>query len=408
MKVKPYLIGEDGRTLMSPTLMALVAASTLLALLVMALVIVSVARKMDRTDGGFTPKPSRLQNARQLLAAFQTGDAAQAKAAGKQAAKSASAGATIAVIAALVTAGGGIVAGLSKGKPPVEREITAGPLHGAMLARRHPDTMALIVPGSGPTDRDGNSRLGVGANTYKLLAEGLAEHGVGSVRIDKRGMYSSAGAGDGNAVSVDIYAEDIRAWIDAIKAETDVDCVWLVGHSEGALMVSAAAQGRSDVCGLVLLAGAGRPVGQVLREQLRANPANAPLLQQAMHAIDELEAGRHVDTAGMQPALLQLFAPPVQDFWISEIKVDPVDLVRRADVPTLIVQGTTDIQVSIADARLLDAAPNTRLELVEGMNHVLKQAPADRAGNLATYTDASLPLSPGLAERIAEFMENGE
>ncbi len=186
-----------------------------------------------------------------------------------------------------------------------------------MLSAGKRAPVMLIVPGSGPTDRDGNSPLGIKAAPYRLLAEALAKDDISTVRVDKRGMFASAAAGDPNAVSVDIYANDYRAWIDAIREQTGAKCVWLLGHSEGALMVSAAAEGRKDVCGLVLVSGAGRPILDVMRDQLQANPANAPILPEALHAIDELKAGRHVDTAGMNPALARLFAPQVQDFMIS-------------------------------------------------------------------------------------------
>jgi hypothetical protein len=287
---------------------------------------------------------------------------------------------------------------------PVATEISAGALAGTLLSAAAGDPIVLIVPGSGPTDRDGNSPLGVRANSYELLAEALARAGVSSVRVDKRGMFGSQGAGDPNAVSVEVYAADYRAWIDAIRARTGHACVFLLGHSEGALMVSAAAVGRSDVCGLVLVSGMGRRMGDVLRAQLRDNPANAPVLAPALAAVAELEAGRKVDTSAMHPALLPLFAPQVQDFLISVLAADPVELVGKANVKTLVVQGSTDLQVTLEDARLLDAAPGTTLEIVDGMNHVLKQAPAERAANLATYADPSLPLHPRLVEVIRGFV----
>jgi pimeloyl-ACP methyl ester carboxylesterase len=287
-------------------------------------------------------------------------------------------------------------------------EITAGELHGTMLLPRRNSPVVLIVPGSGPTDRNGNSPLGVNSNMYKQLAEGLATKGIATVRVDKRGMFGSAEAGDPNAVSVDIYASDYRAWIDAIRAETGRKCVWLLGHSEGALMVSAAAEGRKDVCGLILVSGMGRKMGEVIRAQLRANPANVPLLDQAFAALDDLEAGRHPDTSNMHPALLPLFAPQVQDFMISVFATDPVETVRRARVQTLIVQGTTDLQVTEEDARLLNDAPRTKLELIRGMNHVLKEAPEDRAANLATYANADLPLHPKLVREIGDFIKDGD
>lgn len=70
----------------------------------------------------------------------------------------------------------------------------------------------LIIPGSGPTDRDGNNLLGVKASTYRLLAHELAAKGVSSVRIDKRGMFASAAAvPDANAVTMKDYVRDTNA-----------------------------------------------------------------------------------------------------------------------------------------------------------------------------------------------------
>jgi hypothetical protein len=157
-----------------------------------------------------------------------------------------------------------------------------------------------------------------------------------------------------------------------------------------------------------LLAGPGRRLGDILRQQLRDNPANAPLLDEALRAIAELEAGRHVDTANMHPALLGLFREEVQDFLISEMAVDPVDLVRKAGKKTLVLQGARDLQVSVEDAKLLDMAPRTKLEVMQGVNHMLKIAPADRAGNMATYADPNLPLAPKLVDRVARFMKDDD
>lgn len=293
---------------------------------------------------------------------------------------------------------------------PEIKEIQVGALHGTMVNARNSDPIVLIVPGSGPTDRNGNNPMGVNANPYSMLADELIEERIATVRIDKRGMFASRDAGDPNAVTPDIYAEDIHAWIDAIKAERGEGsgCVFLMGHSEGALMVSRAAAGRDDVCGLILVAGMGRPMGEVLREQLAANPANAPIMDEALAALAEIEAGRHVDVTNMNPALLPLFAPAVQDYLISVINLDPVDVLRAADKETLIVQGDRDLQVSVADARLLDGVRNTELRIIDGMNHVLKAAPADREGNYATYADPTLPLAKDLVRRIRRFVKDND
>jgi hypothetical protein len=265
----------------------------------------------------------------------------------------------------------------------------------------------LIIPGSGPTDRDGNSPSGIVAAPYRLLAEALAARGIASVRIDKRGMFGSAGAvPDANAVTIADYAGDVHSWVRAIRSRTGARCVWLLGHSEGGLVALVAAQRPEGICGLVLAAAPGRRFGTVLREQLRANPANAPLLAEAMAAIDSLEAGKRVDPAGLNPALLPLFAPQVQGFVRSLLSYDPARLAGRVGKPVLIVQGEQDLQIAKVDAiRLAAANRNAKLALLPGVNHVLKVVVSDdRAANAATYSDPSLPIAPAVAGAIADFI----
>lgn len=281
--------------------------------------------------------------------------------------------------------------------------IAAGTLAGT-LTRPAGKTRAtiLIIPGSGPTDRDGNNRLGVAAAPYRMLADALAGQGVASVRIDKRGMFGSKAAGDPHAATIAIYAADVGNWVSAARQATGVKCVWLAGHSEGGLVALASAH-SPGVCGLVLLAAPGRPLDLIIREQIAANPANAPIARQADGALTALKSGKHVDVSAMPPALAGgLFNPKVQDFLIDAFRYDPVELAKRATVPMLIIQGEHDIQVARADAdRLAVAQPKAKLVVVPGMNHVLKVAPAARTLNVATYADPSLPLAPGLVEAIA-------
>jgi pimeloyl-ACP methyl ester carboxylesterase len=261
----------------------------------------------------------------------------------------------------------------------------------------------LIVPGSGPTDRDGNSPAGLETDMYRLLADALEDRGVSSLRVDKRGMFSSAGAGDPNGVTVDIYAQDYRDWAATLRAETQADCVYLLGHSEGGTMVTAAAAGdRGGLCGLILVAAPGRNFADVLREQLQANPANAPILPDALAAIDALTQGEAVDVSSFHPALQGLFAPQVQGFLMSFFSIDPASLVTEAELPTLVLQGDRDLQVTTEDAQRLADAGGT-LVLLPGINHVLIDAPESRAGNLATYGDPNLPVSAAAVNAIVEF-----
>lgn len=298
--------------------------------------------------------------------------------------------------------------------PPIEAQITApgpqGDLAGTMLqpAGRSNAPVVLMIPGSGPTDRDGNNPMGVKAASLKLLAEGLAAHGVASVRVDKRGLFGSDKAiADANKVTIGDYATDVHSWIEVIRKRTGAPCVWVLGHSEGGLVALTAAQHPDGICGLVLVAAAGRPIGEVMRAQLHANPANAPILDEANAAITALEAGKTVDTSKLNPALAPLFRPEIQAYEIDLFGRDPAKLIAAYRGPVLIVQGERDMQVSVDDdaKKLAAADPRATLALVPGMNHVLKAvASDDRAANLATYGDPSLPLAPGVVERIADFV----
>jgi hypothetical protein len=268
----------------------------------------------------------------------------------------------------------------------------------------------LVIPGSGPTDRDGNSPLGLKPASYRLLAEGLAAKGVPTVRIDKRGMFgSAAAAADANAVTVADYAADVCSWVKGVQERTGARCVWLLGHSEGGLVALVAGQEAESVCGVILVSAPGRRLSDVLREQLRANPANGPLLDQALSAIDALEKGKRVEPASLHPALMPLFAPPVQSFLISLFSYDPAVLAKTVTKPMLIVQGQRDLQVTEADAKRMAAAnPKARLVLLPEVNHVLKSVPSeDRAANLAAYADPSLPIAQGVVDAIADFVVAG-
>lgn len=290
----------------------------------------------------------------------------------------------------------------------IEARGPAGPLKGTLLAPQGGQgPVVLIIPGSGPTDRDGNSPAGLLAGSYRLLAEGLAAHGVLTVRIDKRGMFGSAAATpDANAVTIPDYVADVQAWTTVVRQRTKASCIWLLGHSEGGLVAMAAAK-NPDVCGLLLVAAPGRRLADIMREQLKANPANAPVLEQALPAIDALEAGKPVDTTGMHPALMGLFRPAVQGFLISAFSYDPTRLLAGYAKPVLILQGQRDIQVREADAQALKRAdPKATLVLLPDVNHVLKSvASDDMRANIATYGNSSLPLALGVVQSISDFLK---
>jgi uncharacterized protein len=293
------------------------------------------------------------------------------------------------------------------GSTAAETVVRAGALSGTMLAPKNSGAAVLIIPGSGPTDRDGNNPLGVTGSPYKHLAEALAERGLTSVRIDKRGMFGSSGAiADANAVTIQDYADDVHAWVKVMRQETGALCVWIAGHSEGGLVALAASRKPDDFCGLILLAAPGRPAGRILQDQLQLALGDGPVFQQAASAIKALEAGRHPDISSMHPALQQMFAPPIQGLLISMLSYDPARLIADFHKPVLIVQGERDLQVGIDDAkRLKQAAPGAKLVLLPDTNHVFKKVTsADTAVNKATYAKPGISQAPQVADEIAGFV----
>ncbi|HZK96956.1 MAG TPA: alpha/beta hydrolase [Prolixibacteraceae bacterium] len=121
--------------------------------------------------------------------------------------------------------------------------------------------------------------------------------------------------------------------------------------------------------------------------------------------LDKLAKGE--TTEEVPPILYSLFRPSVQPYIISWIKYDPQKEISKLKIPVLIVQGTTDIQVGIDDAnRLAKALPDAKLVVIDGMNHIMKQAPIDRQMNILTYTQPDLPLKKELIENIIIFLNS--
>lgn len=277
-----------------------------------------------------------------------------------------------------------------------------GLLHGTLtLPAAASGDAVLILPGSGPTDRDGNGP-GLHTNCYKLLAEGLAGVGMTVLRIDKRGVGESrAACRSEEALTIQAFVDDACAWMSWLRQRPGVRRLFVLGHSKGALIAALAAQ-RLCPHGLVSLAGAGRPAGALLRRQLASGGLEAALLRQAEDCIAQLERGH---PASAPPELAALFRPSVQPFLISWLAYDPVSELAKAAVPTMVVQGDADLQVQLDDTiALASGRDGIDLAIIPAMNHVLKLAPSNRADNLATYANPELPLAPGLVAAIAAFI----
>lgn len=290
---------------------------------------------------------------------------------------------------------------------PVSIGAGAQALHGSLVVpeKTKPCDAVLIWSGSGPTDRDGNSRPGLNNNSLKMLSHALGEAGYVSLRTDKRGIGESARAVPNEAnLRFEDYVDDAVRWARFLKDLPNVRKVFLLGHSEGGLVATLAAQ-RFQAAGLVLLAAVGFPAADVIRRQLTAPGIVIPrALLDEIHAImASLEAGKPVPT--VSDDLSPQYRVSVQPYLISWFRYDPVAELRKISAPVLVVQGTNDLQVSLEDAeRLALSSDGISLLRIKGMNHVLKVSPDDREGNFATYMKPLLPLAPGLISAITAFL----
>jgi hypothetical protein len=266
--------------------------------------------------------------------------------------------------------------------------------------------LVVMIAGSGPTDRDGNT-VGTAFHSSGLaqLAESLATHGIASVRYDKRGIAGSASAVQRESdMRFDTLAADAAAWALKYRGDARFTKIIIVGHSEGALLgLIASRQAGAD--GYVSLEGPARRADLVLREQLAAAPFTPLLRAQSDTIMASLVSGQTY--ASPPPELAAVFRPSVQPYMISWFHYSAADEIRRVNVPCLIVQGTSDIQVLPAEATLLKAAnPACESRLVDGMNHVLKHASGTLAEQMPSYQDPSMPLAPGLVEGVVSFVKS--
>jgi pimeloyl-ACP methyl ester carboxylesterase len=267
-----------------------------------------------------------------------------------------------------------------------------------------PFPVVVVIAGSGPTDRDGNQPQ-LKNDSLKMLGRELAARGIAVLRYDRRGIGESRQAClREEDLRFDTLADDAAAWIELLRKDRRFTKVGVVGHSEGSLIGMLAVR-RAGAGAFVSLAGTGRDAVSGLRAQLARNlpPAYKELAEQSERIMAELAAGRTVSEV---PKLLEaLFRPGVQPYLISYFKYDPVREIAALRIPVLLVQGTTDMQVLVDDAKLLAAAkPDAEWLEVKDMNHVLKHA-RTLDEQTAAYTKPEVPLAPGVVDGIAAFLE---
>ena len=258
--------------------------------------------------------------------------------------------------------------------------------------------LVILIAGSGPTNRNGNSTIGGVNNSLKFLAEGLTQNGIAVFSYDKRGLNKVGNKTlEEKSVVFEDFINDAKNVISYFKSQKKYSKIIIAGHSEGSLIGMVAAYKNAD--GYVSIAGVGRPIDEILSEQIAKN---APFLKDATDkGLAILKEGKTFENK--MPMLESLFRESIQPYMISWMKYNPQNELKKLHIPILIINGTKDLQVPPSDAELLNKAnPKSELKIIENMNHVFKEIKNDD-DNLKSYSNPKLPVIPELIESISKF-----
>jgi len=291
---------------------------------------------------------------------------------------------------------------------PNEKEISitsagGSKLYGTLLSKNNLQKIAIIIAGSGPTNRDGNSAISAPTNEYQMLAHSLDSQNIATFRYDKRGIAKSSIANfKERDLTFDDYVKDAEKIFDYLHDTLGFKNIYFIGHSEGSLIAMLASQ-KKKAGGYISVAGAGRPIDVILEEQMQRQPLPDSVKQQIPLILNQLKLGKEVNN--FPEILSPLFRKSVQPYMISWLKYSPENEIKKLKCPVLIIQGSCDIQVQIEDAENLhNANKKSVLDIVPNMSHTLKNAGKDCVDQNKTYTDGSIPIDQKLVADIVKFI----
>jgi len=285
----------------------------------------------------------------------------------------------------------------------IESEVTITPLIKGTLFLPENATKAtrliILIAGSGPTNRSGN-QMGLQNNSLKYLSQALAKNKIAVFSYDKRIIAQMvAGTVKESELSFDDFINDAKGVIQYFKAKKEFSKIIIAGHSEGSLIGMVAANGNAD--GFVSISGAGSPIDEIITWQIEKQ---APTMKEEVkNYFDILRTGSTFELKN--PMLGSIFRESAQPYLISWMKYNPALEIAKLKIPVLIINGTKDLQVTVAEAELLKKAkPDAKIEIILNMNHIFKEVKGDDTENSATYNNPDLPIMTELPIIISKFI----
>jgi hypothetical protein len=272
---------------------------------------------------------------------------------------------------------------------------------------------ALLIVGSGRTDRNSDVRLPAGQRLHggitRAVAEALATVGVSTLRYDKRGVGDSGG--DYLTTGMPQRLADARAALDWLSARSAGLPLLVVGHSEGTYYAAQLA-GDEGVAGAVLLSGSIRAGGEVLAwqtEQLADKLPPAARLVLRLMRTDVVKSQRKNQAKIMASAadVIRLQGVRVNARWVRDfVRYDPALALARVTVPVLAITGGHDLQVPPADVESMGKLARGPFEghVVGDLSHMLRPDP-DCVGPRGYRRATRRPVSPQVLDLITAWVQ---
>lgn len=271
--------------------------------------------------------------------------------------------------------------------------------------------LAIIIAGSGPTDRDGNNPM-MKNNSLRMLSDSLLKYGIATLRYDKRGIAASTKAApDETKLRFPDYIKDVQDWVAKYSKDKRFKRIYIIGHSEGSLIGMIASQ-NAPVAGFISIAGAAKSADIVVVGQLENNAQiSRGMVDTTRMFFETLKKDGHIDSNIIPRTgfYQSIFRPSVQPYLLSWIQYDPAVEMAKLKKPTMIIQGTSDIQVDTVQAHMLaNVHQNAQLVIIPNMNHIFKKVPVENLNNnYATYYDPEMPVMTELVQAIRRFILAG-
>jgi len=276
-----------------------------------------------------------------------------------------------------------------------------------------PFPCVLLITGSGQVDRNENVKR-MPINAFYDISHFLAENGVASLRYDKRGVGQSEG--DHWKTGFYDHADDALAGLRFLKQQKGIQPqrVFLLGHSEGAMIAARLAGTGAEVAGIILIAGPAQSGEAVLKWQ-------ATKVTKGLRGFNAwLIKLLRIDVSKSQQKAINRIKQSNKDWyrqnpfvkvnakWFREFMAyNPADDMPRITVPVLAVTGSKDIQVDPADLERMASLLKAPFErhIIKDMTHLLRTEEGEPS--ISEYKkEVKRPIEPKLLDIILDWLQN--